>query len=103
LRGGRPTSNLADRDSLRRAGTSRQAGPGTGWEPLSLWGQLGSGGERDSGGRRQRGELAGEQKAGADQRSAENLKDVAYRDPVLELLTLEAAPRAQSPVVAKPV
>jgi hypothetical protein len=47
--------------------------------------------------------LAGEEKAGAEQRSAENLKDVADRDPVLELLTLEAAPRAQSSVSAKPV
>jgi hypothetical protein len=61
------------------------------------------GGERDSGGRRQRAEPAGEEKAGADQRSAVNLKDVANRDPVLKLLTPETVPRAQSPVLAKPV
>jgi hypothetical protein len=68
-----------------------------------LSGRLGSGGERDSGGRRQRAEPAGEEKAGADQRSAVNLKDVANRDPVFELLTPETVQKAQSPVLAQPV
>jgi hypothetical protein len=52
-------------------------------------------GERDSRGGRECAEPAGE-KAGANQRSAENLKDVAYCDPVFKLLTPETVPRDQS-------
>jgi hypothetical protein len=65
-----------------------------------VWGRVGSGGERDIGGRDRCTEPAAEQKAGADQRSAEDLQDVADRDTVLELLTPEATPRSQSSVRA---
>jgi hypothetical protein len=66
-------------------------------------GRIGSGRERDTGGRRQSAEPGREQNAGADQRSAENLKDVADRDPVLELLTPETTLRTRPSVLAKPV
>ena len=76
---------------------------GSGWELPSVWGRVGSRGVRDTGRHRRRTEPARDQKAGADQRAAENLQDVADRDPVLELLTPETTPRTRSSILAKPV
>jgi hypothetical protein len=103
MRGRRPTRNLAVRDSRPGAETRREADAGSGWELPSVWGPVESGGECDTGGRGRCTKPAAEQKAGAEERSIENVQDVANRDTVLELLTPEAIPSAGSSVVAKPV